>query len=180
MSGDCLPLWIDVEFLCCGDLHTLEVLLFFPWLVWLLVLVSTHPWRWWKKKQVAVLLSSLPVRMLLEGVEWDLPSIWVLIEVLDTLPSLGLCGALLCNVVVTENEESLCAFIQWFLAKASNFIVPSGINLFYLLEHSYPSERNFLVYPGFNYNLLFYCEDLALFYGSKCGSPSVARLIPRF
>lgn len=31
-------------------------------------------------------------------------------------------------MVVTENEQStLCSFIQWFLAKVSNFMAPSGM-----------------------------------------------------
>lgn len=51
-------------------------------------------------------------------------------------------------VVIEYEESTLCSFIQRFLAKASNFMAPSGIRLFgfFLPEHSCPLKRDLLVY----------------------------------
>lgn len=73
-------------------------------------------------------------------------------------------------MVVTENEQlTLCSFIQWFLAKVSNFMAPSGMFFswfcFFSRAQFFPELVYF--YLGFNYSFLFYCEGLALFYESK-------------
>lgn len=53
-------------------------------------------------------------------------------------------------MVVTENEQStLCSFIQWFLAKVSNFMAPSGMFFSWFCffpEHSSPLKKDLLVY----------------------------------
>lgn len=79
----------------------------------------------------------------IEGLEQDSKNLDILVQVLDTFLLLSLCGDLLFNMGLTENEEStLCSRVQWCFAKAFNFMVPSGIFLL-VLQGLFWVGRNF-------------------------------------
>lgn len=72
-------------------------------------------------------------------------------------------------VVIEYEESTLCSFIQRFLAKASNFMAPSGIRVFFArAQLSLKKGFACLFHLGFNYWFLFYHEGLAPLYQSEC------------